>query len=98
MGTSETSRVAKHGPRVRALLVDVDVDAFAAAAEAVIDEFDYVCQCSSRSCSSSVRLSRTAYARVSDTPGWFVVAADHDLPDEHVVERGDGFVVVARSG
>jgi len=78
--------------------VNEQVNKLASSADTSLDEFDYVCECADSTCLTVVRLPRSEYSRVAGTPGWFVVADGHAGAHEDVVERSDGYLVVARHG
>ena len=65
------------------------------SAEGATSEF--VCECSSTECISTIELTVVEYKRVRSNPTWFVIKPDHDLAQiERVVSRDDGFAVVER--
>ena len=65
------------------------------SAEGATSEF--VCECSSTECISTIELTVVEYERVRSNPTWFVIKPDHDLVQiERVVSRDDGFSVVER--
>ena len=65
------------------------------SAEGATSEF--VCECSSTECISTIELTVVEYERVRSNPTWFVIKPDHDLAQiERVVSRDDGFAVVER--
>ena len=76
--------------------VNQQVNKLASSAEVSVDEFDYVCECADSTCLTVVRLPRSEYSRITETPGWFVVADGHAGTHEDVVERHDGYLVVVR--
>ena len=58
---------------------------------------EFVCECSSTECISTIELTVVEYERVRSNPTWFVIKPDHDLVQiERVVSRDDGFAVVER--
>ena len=58
---------------------------------------EYVCECSSTECISTVELTVVEYERVRSNPTWFVIKPDHDIAQvERVVSRDDGFAVVEK--
>ena len=65
------------------------------SAEGATSEF--VCECSSTECISTIELTVVEYERVRSNPTWFVIKPDHDLAQiERVVSQDDGFAVVER--
>ena len=64
-------------------------------AEAATSEF--VCECSSTECISTIELTVVEYERVRSNPTWFVIKQDHDVTQiERVVSRDDGYAVVEK--
>ena len=58
---------------------------------------EFVCECSSSECISTIELTVVEYERVRSNPTWFVIKADHDVAQiERVVSRDDGYAVVER--
>jgi hypothetical protein len=76
--------------------VNQQVNRLASSAEVTVDAFDYVRECADSTCLTVVRLPRSVYSRIAETPGWFVVADGHAGTHEDVVERNDGYLVVVR--
>jgi hypothetical protein len=76
--------------------VNQQVNRLASSADVAVDEFDYVCECADSTCLTVVRLPRTVYSRVAQTPGWFVVADGHAGTHDDVVEHNDGYLIVVR--
>ena len=65
------------------------------SAEGATSEF--VCECSSSECISTIELTVVEYERVRSNPTWFVIKTDHDLgQSERVVSRDDGYAVVEK--
>jgi hypothetical protein len=63
------------------------------------DRLPIVCECSDAGCSERLTVARGAYEHVRAQPERFLVAPGHEAPGvEQVVERGDGWVVVAKRG
>jgi hypothetical protein len=75
--------------------VNEQVNRLAASADATVEDFDYVCECADSTCLTVVRLPRSEYSRIAQTPGWFVVADRHVSSHEEVVEHNDGYLVVS---
>ena len=49
---------------------------------------EYVCECSSTECISTIELTVVEYERVRSNPTWFVIKPDHDVAQvERVVSR-----------
>ena len=78
--------------------VNRQVNKLASSAETTLDEFDYVCECADSTCLTVFRLPQLEYSRIAEMPGWFVVADGHAGMNEDVVERNEGYLVVARHG
>jgi hypothetical protein len=76
--------------------VNQQVNKLASSADVAVDQFEYVCECADSTCLTVVRLPRSEYSRIAEMPGWFVVADGHAGIHEDVVERNDGYFVVAR--
>lgn len=61
--------------------------------------YEYLCECSNSDCTLRLELTAAAYEGVRSNSTHFVVAPGHELPDiEAVVERLDGYQVVAKQG
>lgn len=61
------------------------------------DATEFVCECADETCATRVRVPLATYERVRSNPVRFIVVPGHERADlEHVVERGDGFVVVEK--
>ncbi len=61
------------------------------------EDADYVCECADSACTTTIRLDGDEYTRIRAVPNWYVVLPGHERPElEHVVERHDGYVVVAK--
>jgi hypothetical protein len=59
----------------------------------------FLCECPDADCDGRVMLSLSQYERVRSDGELFVVLAGHErLEIEHVVERGDTYVVVRKDG
>jgi hypothetical protein len=57
----------------------------------------FVCECADRGCLAWLDIPLDAYEAVRANPRLFVVTPGHELPDvESVVERADGWFVVAK--
>lgn len=60
-------------------------------------DFAVVCECGELGCMEQISVERAAYERTRSNPVWFMVKPGHEIPDvEHVVEAGDGFLVVEK--
>ena len=60
-------------------------------------DFAVVCECGDVYCIDQIRVTKTVYERARSNAVWFLVKAGHEIPDvEHVVEAGEGFVVVEK--
>ena len=58
---------------------------------------EFVCECSTPECISTIELTVVEYERVRSNPTWFVIKPDHDLAQtERVVSRDDGYAVVEK--
>lgn len=59
----------------------------------------FVCECGRLGCTTTVEMSLEAYEQVRSGSDRFLIVPSHELPDvEHVIERHDGYVVVAKEG
>jgi hypothetical protein len=57
------------------------------------------CECARLGCNDLIEISPRDYERIRSHPRRFVLAAGHQVPDvEIVVETGDGYVVVEKTG
>ncbi|MGI9110630.1 MAG: hypothetical protein ACR2GT_00200 [Gaiellaceae bacterium] len=61
--------------------------------------YEFFCECSNRDCTLKLSLAVEAYEAVRAYPDRFAVAPGHGMPEiERVVERCDGYDVVAKDG
>jgi hypothetical protein len=59
----------------------------------------FICECADIACRENVHLWRADYERVRSVPERFVVLPGHERHDvERIVELGDGFVVIEKTG
>jgi hypothetical protein len=58
----------------------------------------YLCECQDPGCTEVVMLARSDYEAVRDNPRRFVIVPGHDVPEDQVVRRQDGFNVVEKTG
>jgi hypothetical protein len=57
------------------------------------------CECARLGCNTMIELTAREYEEIRAHSRQFVVAPGHELPDvEHVVETGDGYVIVEKTG
>lgn len=58
-----------------------------------------LCECANPECNESIELSQDDFAALRDDNSRFIVAEGHVLHDvEHVVRRGDGWMIVEKRG
>jgi hypothetical protein len=58
---------------------------------------EFVCECSDGTCTERISVPIEVYERVRSDPHLFLVRSGHEQPElEHVVGRGDGFVIVRK--
>ena len=58
---------------------------------------EFVCECSTPECISTIELTVVEDERVRSNPTWFVIKPDHDVAQtERVVSRDDGYAVVEK--
>jgi hypothetical protein len=63
------------------------------------DSLEFLCECASQDCLDAIPIVRADYERVRSEPDRFLVMAGHEnLEIERVLERRDGYVVVAKIG
>ena len=63
----------------------------------ISDDFSIVCECGKLECTDQIHVSRDVYESTRGNPLHFLVKPGHELPEfEHVVESGDGYVVVEK--
>jgi hypothetical protein len=63
------------------------------------DALRLVCECALGSCESTIDVSVESFDGVRSDPQRFIVCDGHVIHDvEHVVERGDGWIVVEKQG
>jgi hypothetical protein len=58
----------------------------------------YLCECEEESCTDILLLSLEDYRNARSTPRRFVVAAGHQSDRDVVLARGDGFVLIEKTG
>jgi hypothetical protein len=58
----------------------------------------YLCECEEESCTQILLLSSEVYRDVRSSARRFVVAAGHQSDGDLVLTRGDGFVVIEKTG
>jgi len=60
-------------------------------------DFAVVCECADMDCTDEIRIAKAVYTRTRANEVWFLVKEGHEMPDvEHVVEAGEGFVIVEK--
>ena len=58
---------------------------------------EFVCECSSTACVSTIELNVREYERVRSNSTWFLIEPDHDIPQiERVISQDDGYAVVEK--
>ena len=58
---------------------------------------EFVCECSSTDCVSTVELHLAEYERIRSNPTWFVIKPDHDVPQiERILFRNEGYALVEK--
>ena len=63
------------------------------------EELEVLCECGREGCRASLTVPRAEYEAVRGEPDRFLLAPDHELRQfERVVRRGDGYVVVDKTG
>ena len=61
------------------------------------DKQSFLCECAAGGCTTAVWLTRMQYEAIRGESTFFFALAGHERAgDEHVVERNDGYVVIAR--
>ena len=59
----------------------------------------FLCECGDARCTEVVLVGPDVYARVREEPAWFLLRPGHEqLETEDVVESGDGYELVEKSG
>ena len=62
-----------------------------------LEEAEFVCECGDESCMDRVRMKLSEYESLRAEATHFAVKAGHEIPDvENVVQRREGYVVVAK--
>jgi hypothetical protein len=56
----------------------------------------YACECNAGECESTIALTRAEYERVRASGTCFVIATNHENPDDHVVVETNGFAVIEK--
>ncbi len=63
------------------------------------EQLPFLCECGDVRCTEVVLVRLDVYARVREEPAWFLLRPGHkQLETEEVVENGDGYQVVEKSG
>jgi hypothetical protein len=58
---------------------------------------EFICECAREACLDRLELTRDLFAEVRSDPTWFFVVPGHEREDvEVVVERREGYVIVAK--
>ena len=74
--------------RLRAVFVDADSE-----------QLPFLCECGDFRCTEVVLVELEVYARVRAEPAWFLLRPGHkQLETERVVETGNGYEIVEKSG
>ncbi len=61
------------------------------------EQVEFFCECAAEGCLDRLKLTRAQFAEVRADSTWFFVAPGHELEDvEVVVERREGYVIVAK--
>jgi hypothetical protein len=58
----------------------------------------YLCECDDPGCTTIVLLTAAEYEDVRSVSRRFVVASDHENPEDRVLGRHDGFTVIEKTG
>ncbi len=65
--------------------------------QAIGSSADFVCECPDDTCTERLTVPIKTYERVRSQPLLFLVRPGHERPElEHVVEQGDGFLIVKK--
>ncbi len=68
-------------------------------AVALGSQLTILCECAVPDCNESIEISQEDFANLRDQSDRFIVVEGHILHDvEHVVERGDGWMIVEKRG
>ena len=63
------------------------------------DDYEFICECTRRSCVERVKLTRTAYEHIrAEGARFFVVPGHENVSVELVVERAPTYFVVEKDG
>jgi len=63
------------------------------------EQLPFLCECSELACTEVVLVELEVYERVREEPAWFLLRPGHaQLEAERVVEAGDGYEIVEKSG
>lgn len=96
MDDQRIRRHAENETRLRALNERVH-DAVAELEDDPV-RFQAMCECSRPECEVMLDVGDHDYGRIREHATWFLLDASHiDDPNEHVVERHDGWVAVAKT-
>jgi hypothetical protein len=58
----------------------------------------YLCECEDDHCTTVLLLTAADYEDVRSGSRQFVVAPDHENPEDHVLGRHEGFTVIEKTG
>lgn len=78
--------------------VNEEVRVLAAPAVAPGQQIGFVCECSDEACTERLQVPVSVYEEVRAHERRFLVAPGHEGPYEHVVARGEGYVIVEKEG
>jgi hypothetical protein len=72
---------------------------FEDATEEAEGSYPFLCECGDRRCTDVVPVSLQVYARIREHPARFLILPGHkQLESERVVEEGDKYEIVEKSG
>lgn len=63
------------------------------------EAFPFLCECGERQCTEVVRVTLETYGTIREAPERFLILPGHkQLDSETIVESGDGYEIVEKSG
>lgn len=78
--------------------VNEEVRDLAAPAADPEEEIGFICECSDGACTERLQVPLRVYEETRAHASRFLVAPGHEGSFEHVVSRGDGYVIVEKEG
>jgi hypothetical protein len=95
MPDQRTARIAHNESAFRALNESLEASIHSGRPDS--DLVGFVCECGHSNCDMTVRLTLPTYESIRQDSRRFFVVPGHEIPEvEHVVDHGDGYLVVRK--